>query len=240
MNPGGGHIELTSVDAVINMLQMRDTSIFAVYVGKELKFLYDIKDDIEGAIDCLRQSLEAIQQSGTTVTYKIVFFKDLDKNGSPDKNTIIGSNTFRVNDRGEYMQPYPAVVNGALGLRLDKIESFIEKSINEPEVEETEKPETNAAIGALTSMVTGVLNDPEFLKAVVGRVLGFLDKIMPMQKTQTTIGNVPDEQKQKINSSLIELFQIDPYLGDHLVKLLQVAKNSPEQFRFLLKTLESM
>jgi hypothetical protein len=81
--------------------------------------------------------------------------------------------------------------------------------------------------------INGLLEKPAIV-GLINKLTGL--NMQPIGK----VGNVPGESVDQINKAIEILKTKDPFLGVHLMKLATMATNRPEDFKFLLSTLDSM
>lgn len=92
------------------------------------------------------------------------------------------------------------------------------------------------------------INKPEVINALIPRVMGFIDTILPAAKPTDNnqdrigaIGHVPGisplDQHAKANQALQILAQHDELLGDDLLILASIAETDPEKFKMIIDTL---
>ena len=241
-------------EAVLNQYDVMDTPYYTVFQGKDYKFDW-MEEDLEGGRNHLKQQLEAIKFFGNTAQFKICFYRKLTEKGTFNIENIKGSNTFKVIAEEQADQsPYWAAKNNyvhpeikALIEKIDAQQSQINALLQESDQEEEEE-ENKGVLGGLLNGLTPILQNPAIQQAIAGRIIGFLDKLVPDNKTKTmymqpagTLSGVsetePSEQEEQIilNNALVKLFNNGVTVND-IQKLADMADN-PVQFNFLLSML---
>jgi hypothetical protein len=82
----------------------------------------------------------------------------------------------------------------------------------------------------------GLINHDVYGPLIATAISGIVSKLMPAP-APTALAGIPDEQQQKVNQAIEILKNYDNYLGDHLMKLADIAQNNNAQFNMLLKML---
>jgi hypothetical protein len=82
----------------------------------------------------------------------------------------------------------------------------------------------------------GLINHDVYGPLIATAISGIVSKLMPAP-APTALAGIPDEQEQKVNQAIEILKNYDNNLGDHLLKLADIAQNNNAQFNMLLKML---
>ena len=82
----------------------------------------------------------------------------------------------------------------------------------------------------------GLINHDVYGPLIATAISGIVSKLMPAP-APTALAGIPDEQQQKVNQAIEILKNYDNNLGDHLMKLADIAQNNNAQFNMLLKML---
>ena len=82
----------------------------------------------------------------------------------------------------------------------------------------------------------GLINHDVYGPLIATAISGIVSKLMPAP-APTALAGIPDEQQQKVNQAIEILKQYDNNIGDHLLKLADIAQNNNAQFNMLLKML---
>jgi hypothetical protein len=82
----------------------------------------------------------------------------------------------------------------------------------------------------------GLINHDVYGPLIATAISGIVSKLMPAP-APTALAGIPDEQQQKVNQAIEILKNYDNNLGDHLLKLADIAQNNNAQFNMLLKML---
>lgn len=86
------------------------------------------------------------------------------------------------------------------------------------------------------SGMMGLINHELYGPMIATVISGIVTRLMPAT-APTALAGVPTEQDEKINQAITILKNYDNSLGDHLLKLADIAQNNNAQFNMLLKML---
>ena len=205
--------------------------------------------------------LEQLEKNGSTAPFKIVWYKKLREGTDElDKNSELGSNTFRVVNVGMNMQNYFAIQRGEelpypnkIGNRDNEALTKIMETLNgidsrltaietplESEEEEEEQTPTQKILGALS----GVISHPSVQDLLATKLVGLLNLIPTgTNNTTPTIQKtlpMPLEEKDlpELNQHLQILIGAGMGLED-FKKLASIANTNPSQFNMLLTMLRN-
>lgn len=263
----GAYAEFIGLDQVLYLVQSRDTPYYAVYISKDLKFEC-IADGVEEAMNMLEEQMQVPQSNGTTVTYTIKFYKGLTTNGSIDKNTLMGTNTFKLARYDQAPQNYfraerglPPVPfnrnsadNNQLATLAQKIEAIEEILIKKAEAEalaaaqaaeeeEEEQPDMVGSILGRIDQIAAVFSRPEIVN-LIGMVAGIfkngIQSVNSMGNVMVSAPTTQEEQTERITNAIQTMFQYDQNLVIHLEKLAHLAQTNTNQFNMLIGMLDKM
>lgn len=258
----GAYAEFIGLDQVVDLVQKRGTPYYQVYISKDLKFEC-IETSVEAAINMLMDQLEVPQMNGTTITYTIKFYKDLDSKGNIDKNTLSGTNTFKLQRFDQAPQNYfraqqglpPIVFNKnnpmpmqeitALDERMKKIEELlIQQALQKEQEEQEQEDEQEGGILGTIDKISQIVARPEVMQliAMVGSIFknGINQNNNSMGNVTAVAPQTEQEHVQRLNAALNTLIQYDANLVVHLEKLGQLAQKDPAQFNFLIGMLDKI
>lgn len=237
-----GSVQFRSLDAVLTAYENRNCAAWAICQGSQFMFKYEGSDAAEGAAQ-LQTILEAIAE-GSNAVYTLKVYEDMPKGQKIKSNTPHdGSFNFRLNEEsqiitnGQYlrMNNTKELENkiAALEARLQEQE----EEDDEPEEDETQKMlgkignlMSNPVVQQLASMIFGPNKLPQMPTALAG---------IPSPGSIATNSDTAAEDA-RINAAVATLKTKDTNLADHLQKLADIAEKQPQNFAFLLNTLDSM
>ena len=218
--------EIFSRDGVLQFYNNQDGAAWQIfrkaYVKKdEYTFdKYEDDDKEEGALK-LENALNDIDNSNNEI-YAILVY-----NG---KSTA--SRLFKIS--GEVTKHISGINQGHTDPALLALLNKQQEQLNEltsrfnAEDEEDEPEQEHAILGLMKHEVYGPI--------IATAISGIVSKFMPAP-APTALAGVPDEQEQKILQAIAILKNYDNSLGDHLLKLADIAQNNNAQFNMLLKML---
>jgi len=258
-------IDLKGVDEIMQQFDYRETPFYFVYQGKDLKFFH-AEEDLEAGRALLELHLKQLQNNLTTAPFKIVWFKKLKGDGEIDKQSELGSNTFRVHQPGMSMQKYWAIQNGDVAPEfvagygnqkkngndeileylkgIDSRLTAIENPLPEGEEQEEEDDEPDAGQKVLGALA-GIISHPDVQQLLAQKIIGFLN-LIPSGNNATVAGanTTPTIQQPNYNNmeDLNELLKVLGNAGMTLQdfqKLANIATTNPGQFSMLLNMLRA-
>ena len=236
-------VHFTSKDAIVDAFRNKRIPYFAVVSGSQIIHKNQTIADVDVAADELETFLSMLNE-GSNAVYTLRIFEEIPKGGIKDKTPADYGLNFRLNIEG--MLPEPSRIaylrnrddyDKQLMSRLDAIEAKINGVDDEEEAEE--EPAKNGMIG----VINGLIQNPQIQQAIVSRLIGFIDKILPPVQNQNFMSNVAPaingiaEDQQKLDEALTILRKHCPNLEDKLLALANLAEAEPAQFQMLIKML---
>jgi hypothetical protein len=256
-------IDLKGVSEVLAQFDFRETPFFYVYQGKDLKF-FNAEDDIEAARNMLDVTLKTLEKNGSTAPFKIVWYGKLNTDKDEvDKNSMLGSNTFRVVPVGMGMQKYWALQNGDISAEqvamsgynggnygnakimevLTGIDSRLTAMENPLSVDDDddEQPEPETNQSKLLGALAGIVSHPDVQQLLANKLIGLLNLIpsgAAVGGSQSFNNNSQPNNgnMNDINTNLQILFSAGMTEND-IAKLANIAQTNPAQFSMLLNML---
>ncbi len=222
----GQSVHFGGKENVIRMYINRDVAPWSLWQGNQFLFKYDGEDIDEGAA-ALTKIFNDMAES-TNALYTLRVYEEMPKSGKINRSTPDhGSFNFRLNMemQGLNQQQSQSIANRAhLESELAAVKAELAELKEEMETE-TEQPD-------MWERINGILEKP----AVVGAINKMFG--LDVQPRPATISGIPVGD-EKIGEILEILKRHDDRLADHLWKLAQMAENKPNNFKFLLSTLDS-
>lgn len=209
------NVHFWGVENVLKAYDQRGVETWAVVQSKQMLNKGDNREDLATYLKTLWQD--------STAVFTLNFYEcDVDTVKPTTPND--GSFNFKLS-----LQNHNSGVGGNESLILSELNAMklkFEQWENEDlEPEETE-PDQWERIGAL-------LEKPA--------IIGLINKLTGLNMQPTAkIGTIPGENEDLINKAIGILKIKDPRLGEHLMKLATMATDKPDNFKFLLSTLDSM
>jgi hypothetical protein len=220
--------------------------------------------DMETGKALLKEVLESMDDDSGVSTYKLRVYDGV-KNGDKVKSNTPYDASFNFSvlkrDEGSYYQARSRREedrdNEIADLKA-MVKTLTEQLNSEEEEEEEEKPE------GIMGVLSGIMKMPAVEQAIaaqVGEVVKmFAAKIMPINHGGNQMGRVgaipadsntqdaapmkavpieanDDEQQDRMQQALDIIYPIDPFLGDHLLKIAAIATADPAKYKMLIAML---
>jgi hypothetical protein len=224
-------VQFKGLNSVIAAYENREVPAWSLWQGKQFMFKYEGNDIGEGSQQ-LQTILEALQNSSNAI-YTLKVYEDVPggkiKNNTPDD----GSFNFKLNAENQEI-----TVNQYGALRKqDKLEQELAE-IKQMLLEREEEEEPQSKLG----LIGEILNDPgisQIVQPLLMKFLGISGAPTP-QTAMRSISGINDDAPATLEKAIAILKQADPKLSEHLMKLANLSKESPDSFKFLLNTLDGM
>lgn len=171
----------------------------------------------------LTEQLESLDNGFNNGTYTLVV----------DNGKYPAQIYFKITPGGEITRHISGINQTATDPTLLALLNKQQEQLNEltsrfnAEDSEEEEEEKSGIMGLIDHQIYGPL--------IATAITGIVNKLMPA--APTALAGVPSEQDEKINQAIIILKNYDNNLGDHLLKLADIAQNNNGQFNMLLKML---
>jgi hypothetical protein len=247
-------VAFRGVGQVVEAYKANDIAPWAIVTGagkvQDVMFAYEDQDVEAGAV-MLEECLKRMKSGSSTAAYSLRTYK-LKAGTEIESNTVwCRSFPFKLyNDEEEDYSPFEAgrrhyqrQADEQLQALREEIE-MLKKQIEEDE--EDEKPEGMAGV------IQGIFADPMMKQFVMQGIAGLVSKIVPMRPTgqPAAVAGIPAQagvlqsvlepgQEGKIQHAINVLCTQDPKLGDHLMKLADIAVKNPGQFNWLIGMLQN-
>lgn len=225
-------VQFKGVNSVIDAYERRKVPAWSLWQGSQFMFKYE-GDDMEQGGQELQSILEVLSDS-TNAIYTLKVYEDLPGGKIKDKTPHDGSFNFRLNaDNQEITNSQYGALRNQNAI-LEKLES-LEKRLNEKDEEEDDEPPSKLGL------IGEILNDPGTSQIVLPLIMkAFGIGTTPSHPAMRSINGIPDDDRATLNEAMQILKTADPKLPEHLMKLAKLSKESPDSFKFLLQTLDSM
>lgn len=209
-------VHFWGVDSVVKAYEQRNVDSWAVFQGsKQMLNKGDNKED-------LKTYLETLWQDSTAI-FTLNFYEcSVDEVKPTSQND--GSFNFKISEHnhgttGASSDRLILSELNALKLKIAELES-------EDETDDDNDPD-------LWEKISGILEKPA--------VVGLINRLAGTNIQPAKIGTIPPGDNSDLILKAVEILKTkDPRLGEHLMKLATMATNTPDNFTFLLSTLDSM
>lgn len=234
-------VHFTNKDALVDAFRNKRIPYFAVVSGSQIIHKNQTLDDMEDAATELDNFLDMLNQ-GSNAVYTLRIYEQVPSGGIKDKTAADYGLNFRLNIEG--MLPEPSRIaylrnrddyDKKLMDRLDAIEAKING------VPDDDGEDEQPAATGIAGVLNGLINNPAIQQALVSRLIGLVDKILPPvnnfpMNTAPAISGI-GEKEQTLNDALTILRKHCPDLENKLLALAQLAEQEPAQFQMLIKML---
>lgn len=227
------------VEQVTEAYEANGIAPWAIFCGKELMFANEDQNIHEGKVQ-LEATLKMIEKGGTTAAFLLRVYKLKPGEEITYKTDPIRGFPFKVFEReaNAYVTRPRLEEENA---RFERIEAALEELI-QARTQPTEE------IGGIGAFLKPILELPEIRQAIAMKAVGFINNLFPMntnrqQPAQVAGGDVPGQsllnpdQVEKVQRAIHILCTKDAQLGDHLLKLAEIATNDPGKYAMALKFL---
>jgi len=208
-------VQFWGVDAVVKAYELRGVETWALFQTQ--KNMLQKGNDSES----LKEFINSLWQESTAV-YTLQFYECDVSEVKPSTHND-GSFNFRLNEPetstrvGSSKETLILSELNALKLKFEEFEN------DEPDPD----PDPD-----MFERINGLLEKPAIV-GLINKLTGL--NMQPIAK----VGNVPGSVDD-IDKAIAILKTKDPFLGTHLMKLATMATNNPDNFKFLLNTLDSL
>jgi hypothetical protein len=230
-------VHFRGVEAVIAAYRSNGVAPWAVISQKVIICSSDGigTDDIDEGGAQLKKFLELMRRSGTEGACELCVYKLKE-----DDEIDSGSKYFRAFRFCLFENAYQG--SNTDNRVVDQLKLMNERLVK---LEGGDGDEDKTFKGRIGSMALGLMESPIIQQAIAGLVVGITKKIIPMGDKQQPAkvagvvqpGDLSDEQKMKVHQAITRLAAKDANLGDHLLKLAEMAESDPGKYSLALKLL---
>lgn len=245
-------VQFRGIPAVLRAYENANIPAFAIKCENQLIMKFpdsgeEGKPSMEAGKQFLKQALTELSTGGGLATYTLCIYEDL-KPGEKINSKTPFDMSFNFKTEDDYEE-----ARGRRYGRDDYSERLagIEKQLSEltkPREEEEEEPE---AIGGVWGTLSKLLDHPQIAQAISGKVVSLIDgfklftspgpaAVIPVTHA-AKIAGIDDkhnmEQLEKIRKAVDVLARVDPFLGDHLAAIAEIAAKDPAKYNLLISML---
>jgi hypothetical protein len=234
---------------VIEAYRANDMSSWAVANGKDVMFA-EVCDSVEDGEAMLTEILKKLQTGGSRAQFTLRVYelsgKDKIMNNTPWSRSF---NFALYNDEDEYSpfehgrRTYAVEADERIKKLQDEIDAMklvIAEGDGEPEKET-----------GINGFISGIVQDPFMKQTLMQALAGIIQKVVPMNAARpAAVAGIEGQsqalqsvllpgQPEKVQEGINVLCTQDPVLGDHLIKLGNIALTNPQNFKMLLGMLQN-
>mgnify|MGYP003622934570 CR=1 FL=1 len=244
-------VQFRGIRQVKRAYEANDIAAWSMWQGPDLLFKYPTKpcDDDELSMDeggdLIGQAMEMLKEGGSEANYTLRVYSRLNGKDIDSKTPYSNSFKFGLFDFNEEQSPYQHRATqtiGALQKRMDEMQGqILDKLMAHLDGDDEEEP---AKVGGVEGFLGSLLDNPQVQQMIMQKVSqwvnGFMAPAQPAAvagiesgvETGTPVkGALSDDQIQKVNDAIQILAQCDPKLGDNLMKVAAIARDSPMKYK---------
>lgn len=227
--------------------QAQDIAHWAIVNGKIVMFATETAWTHEECQTFLQEVLDNMKEGGSEGQFVLAVYK-LKKTDPEITSSTPMLRGFTFTLFGEEDRPYQVKKSGYMqevNERMDRFETMMIEYMKAG-VEEEAEPEKPTAMDRIAGFLDGLLEMPDVKNRIALGAVGLLDKIIPLKmsgmKQPAQIAGLNAEQQQaqrqqqqqKIHQAINAIFPVDPELGDHLLKVADIAVNNPGKYKMFI------
>jgi hypothetical protein len=241
-------VQFRGVDNVLAAYKANRVGPFAILNGRQILFSSeDVEaEDVDDGATQLQEFLEMMKKGGSEAKYTLQTYK-LKSGQEIDSNTAyFRSFNFTLFGAGEntpYADRQHSLVR-EVNERIDRLEKLLIAEREQEEIEEEDDEEEDRGV---IGVLNGLIEIPEVRNAIGMAAIGLVSKIIPMQQKQnqkiagsdgSQPGSVLDQEQLELAQQAINILASkDTKLGDHLMKIAQIAQNDPARYKLFAQML---
>lgn len=230
--------QFRGTEAALQAYESNDIAPWALFQGREILCNYKGESMTDGSSK-LGAFLEMLKVGSSKTTYQLRVYEDHPK--SINNNTPYNfSFRFKLLDDEEYDA---SPVAGNYKAMMGKIDAIEKRLADRDDDQEEDKP------AGIQGMIAGIINRPEIQQAMMERVIGFINMIMPNRGPAAIAGvpgtggeltpdqiaaaynSMPADQKKKMDTAIGILVTQDPEVGNNLLKIAMILKENPKKYQ---------
>jgi hypothetical protein len=243
-------VAFRGIPQVIEAYRANDMAPWAIVSSKTVMFAFET-DDIEQGCAMLKETLRRLYDGGSQAQFELRTYElGRDERIKSSTPHLRGFPFVLYDDENESpyhkgRQSYQREADEKIGKLEKELEEL--KLLVAGQDEEEEKPE------GINGFLSGIFTDPMMKQTLQQALIGFVQKIVPMNTAarpaavagiengeQQVQSVLQPGQPEKVQQALNILCANDPLLGDHLLKLANVALNNRQSFDWMLGMLQKM
>jgi len=240
-------VQFRGIPMVMKAYQYNDMPPFALLIGKQVLHTYDGSDITEGSNE-LKEFLDMLKQGGSEAYYTLQVYTYKPNMEITSATEFRRSFNFTIFDDVNELSPYG---NARNSFRMQITEELAELraaivGIAEAKKEEKEDPE-GKEMGGIGKVLNGIWDDPRMKDAIISRVVGLVQKVLPMGNNNPAPAGIAGlenqgemqsiltaDQQAKAQAALNVLCAKDPNLGDNLTKVANLILADPSKYKWAI------
>lgn len=243
-------VQFKGIDQVIEAYEMNDMPSWSVWNGQNLMFAYEEEDINKGAA-MLKQAVEMLQKGQSEGVYTLKVYKD--PPGEIRSNTAYSrAFNFHLFEEGGSKSPQAVRSNNILGVINDRFQemqaTILDRVLDKIDREDEEEDKPAKAPG-LMGVINGMLENPQIQIAVANKLGALITGLLGIPQGPQAIAGInqqansqpptplSEEQENKINQAIDILAAVDPLIGDNLLKIAAIARDTPGKYQMYVSML---
>lgn len=228
--------ELHDPESVLSYYDQYDDAQYTIYAGHKIdettrRFSFDGDDKIQGRQHLSDALASVMSNPDNTNTYLLVINQKKGKN-----NVVKNAITFQLN-KSNYipMQQSMGYMNNQLIDEMRQMRSELAALKMQQDMLDEEEDEEEEEENALA----GFMKNPAIQNMIISQISNLFSPQQKVTHVAGVLDGVEIESDEKIDQAIEVLKKYDDQLGDDLLKLCEIAKNDPAQFKMLLRLLRA-
>jgi hypothetical protein len=238
-------VHFRGVEVVMRAYDNNKVAPWAIMNGKDILFSSEDvgTNDMEEGAAQLKETLCLLRNGGSQAKFKFCTYK-LKKDEDITTNTgIFRSFQFSLFEVDDESMPYLQRSNSyasQMNERMDRIEALLAATVEREGEEASEEREEEE--GGIMGTLNGLMKIPQVQSVIGALAMGWVQKLMPAGTVMPgAVGSITPPQStgesvllpgqpEKVQQALNVLVTCDPNLGDNLLKIAAIAKDTPKKY----------
>jgi hypothetical protein len=238
-------VAFRGVNQVVSAYANNDMPAWSIWSGKEMMFAY-CTDDVEEGKNMLRATLKDLFEGGSEAQFSLRVYEDAPTGGKIKSNTPWDRSFSFVLYGDEEYSPYR---QGRMSYSKEADEKIqlLQGEIDALKLQLAEAEETEEKPEGISGILSGIMEMPGIKQALAAKLAGFINSVIPFNgPVPAAVAGLPSAtpgqpipslldsvQQAKVQQAINVLCTKDAKLGDHLVKLAEMAVSNIKQYNGL-------
>jgi hypothetical protein len=241
-------VAFRGINQVISAYCNNDMASWSIWNGKEMMFRHPT-DNMESGRNALRTILKELYEGGSEAQFSLRVYEGLSDTDKIKSNTPWDASFSFVLYGDEEYSPYQQGRKG-YAREVDEQIVVLQKEIDElklalAEAEAEEKPE------GINGIISGIMEMPGIKQALAAKLVGIVNSVIPFGGGQpAAVAGLPAAapgqpipslldaaQQAKVQQAINVLCTLDAKLGDHLIKIAEIAVKNIKQYNGMVAML---
>ena len=241
-------VAFRGVNQVVAAYGNNDMPAWSIWSGKEMMFAF-CTDDIEEGKEMLRTTLKDLYNGGSEAQFALRVYEDMPATGKIKSNTPWDRSFSFVLYGDEEYSPYRAGRMSYSKEADEKIQAM-QKEIDDLKLALLEAEEPEEKPDGINGIIAGIMEMPGIKQALAAKLAGFINTVIPFggNPQPAAVAGLPEgnqpipslldaEQQAKVQQAINVLCTKDAKLGDHLMKIAEIALSNIKQYNGMVAML---